>query len=317
MSSLNLDALILREDFQVIGEGDPVPSKTSMSIRELEPGEFFSAGLRKPDFQRETSDWDAKRVIGLVKTFVEDQLIPGVILWKNKDLIFAIDGSHRLSALLAWVMDDYGDGMKSREFFGASIPDEQLTMAQKMREDIAREVGSYADHRKAASNPDAFGPAMVARARRLSTLTLDLQWVRGDATKAEESFIRINQQAANITPQELELIKDRRKPMAIAARAIRQRGKGHEYWKNFSPENQSLIRQHAVDVYDILFSPALSYPVKSADLPAGGSVTAGTSLRMIYDFIAVAVGPEALIDKTDDKDGTRTITYQEVGQAGR
>jgi hypothetical protein len=246
VSSLNLDALILREDFQVIGEGDPVPSKMSMSIRELEAGEFFSAGLRKPDFQRETSEWDAKRIIGLVRTFVEDQMLPGVILWKNKVLIFVIDGSHRLSALLAWGMDGDGDGVKSRPCFGSSIPDEQQTMEQKAREEIDREVGSYADHRKAACNPEAFGPDLVARARRLSTLTLDLQWVRGDATRAEDSFIRINQQAATITPQELELIKDRRKPMAIAARAIRQKDKGHEYWKNFSPENQALIRHHAV-----------------------------------------------------------------------
>ncbi len=280
-----------------------------MSIRELEAGEFFSAGLRKPDFQRETSEWDAKRVIGLVRTFVEDQLIPGVILWKNKDLIFVIDGSHRLSALLAWVLDDYGDGAASRAFFGTSIPDEQLVMAERARAEIAKEVGSYADHRKAASNPEAFGPDLVARARRLSTLTLDLQWVRGDATRAEDSFIRINQQAATITPQELELIKDRRKPMAIGARAIRQKGTGHEYWKNFSSERQAIIRQHAVEIHDILFTPTLSYPVKSADLPAGGSVTAGTALRMIYDFIAVAVGLESAIDKNEDKDGSRTITF--------
>ena len=93
VASVNLDALIVREDLQVIGDGDDIPEKPSIGIRELERGEFFSAGLRKPDFQRETSEWDPRRVVGLIKTFVEDQLIPSVILWKNRDLLFVIDGS--------------------------------------------------------------------------------------------------------------------------------------------------------------------------------------------------------------------------------
>src|SRR5262249_26294193 len=82
---VNLDALIKREDFEIVGEGD-APTKPSIEIRELERDGFFFAGLRKPDFQRETSEWDPKRVAGLIRTFLEEDLIPAVILWKNRDL---------------------------------------------------------------------------------------------------------------------------------------------------------------------------------------------------------------------------------------
>ena len=189
--------------------GDEIPEKPSIGVRELARGEFFSAGLRKPDFQRETSEWEPRRVVGLIKSFVEDQLIPAVILWKNKDLLFVIDGSHRLSALIAWVQDDYGDGVRSQEFYGPAIPEDQIKVAQKTRDLVIKEVGSYADHRAAVSKPELYSPEVSTQAKRLSTLTLKLQWVRGDAKKAEDSFARINQQAATITPQELELLSVR------------------------------------------------------------------------------------------------------------
>ena len=64
-------------------------------MRDLERDGFFFSGLRKPDFQRETSEWEPKRVVGLIRTFLEDDLIPAVILWRNKDIYFVIDGSHR------------------------------------------------------------------------------------------------------------------------------------------------------------------------------------------------------------------------------
>ncbi len=57
--------------------------------------------LRKPDFQRETAEWDARRVVGIIRSFIKDELIPAIILWQNQELLFIIDGSHRLSALIA------------------------------------------------------------------------------------------------------------------------------------------------------------------------------------------------------------------------
>ena len=303
-SAVNLDALISREDFETVTANDDAPVQQTISIRDLEREAFFYQALRKPDFQRETSEWEAKRVSGLVRTFIEGDLIPAVILWKHREYLFVIDGSHRLSALIAWVHDDYGDGATSQKFFGHSIPAEQLEFAKRTRQIVEKEIGSYADHVAAARNPEPYGPDMVARSRALGSRVLNLQWVRGDAAKAEDSFVRINQQAATITPQELQLIKGRKKPDVMAARAIIRRGTGHQYWSSFALPIQDQIRTIAAETFSQLFDPALSYPIKSLNLPAGGSVYASATLRMVYDFVNLSNG--VVVDE-EDETGQRTV----------
>lgn len=305
-NAVNLDALVSREDFEALTVNDDAPVQLTISIRDLERSAFFYLALRKPDFQRETSEWDAKRVANLVRTFIEGDLIPAVILWKHREYLFVIDGSHRLSALIAWVHDDYGDGTLSQEFFGHEIPAEQLEHARRTRDIVERELGPYSDHVAAALNPQPYGPDMVARSRALGSRTLNLQWVRGDAVKAENSFARINQQAATITPQELQLIKGRRLPSVMAARAIIRRGTGHQYWSQFGEDIQAQIRELGSDCHDLLFSPALSYPIKSLNLPAGGAVYASPALRMIYDFVNLSVG---ITNDQPDTNGRRTVEF--------
>lgn len=304
---LNLDSLIPREDFEFTrGDGSNAPVTQTIDIKNLEPDAFFYLALRKPDFQRETTEWDPQRVVGLIQTFIEGDLVPAVILWQNKELLFVIDGSHRLSALIAWVHDDYGDGELSQKFFNYSISEDAQKVADKTRELIKDSIGSYSDHQKAIKNPGDFGPDIVARARALGSRPLQLQWVRGDAAKAEDSFIRINRKAVNISPQELELIEKRKKPQTIAARAIKSRGTGHKYWSSFPVAAQRKIEELAGEVHDLLFAPALKYPLDSLALPPGGAVSYGPTLRMVYDFVAMAVG---VISNEDDSDGQRTMEY--------
>lgn len=79
-----LDALIPREDFEV---EDDVSGTTrnvaTIGARDLEFESFFFSALRKPDFQRETSEWDEKRIVSLVESFISGDLIPAVILWRS------------------------------------------------------------------------------------------------------------------------------------------------------------------------------------------------------------------------------------------
>lgn len=192
---VNLDALIPCEDFEASRDGD-APVKQTIDIKDLERDAFFYRALRKPDFQRETDQWDPKRVAGLIITFIEGDLIPAVILWKNKELLFVIDGSHRLSALIAWVQDDYGDGELSQRFCNYSVPEEQLKVADRTRELINKAIGSYEQHQKAIKEPDKYGPDIIKRAHALASLPLQLQWVRGNAEKAEDSFVRINRKGS-------------------------------------------------------------------------------------------------------------------------
>ncbi|WP_305465013.1 DUF262 domain-containing protein [Photobacterium leiognathi] len=87
---------------------------------------FSFAGLRKPDFQRETNEWTPEKVKDLVASFLDGDLIPAIILWKFGDsFTFVIDGGHRISALAAWVNNDYGDKAISLKYY-ESIPEHQL-----------------------------------------------------------------------------------------------------------------------------------------------------------------------------------------------
>ena len=53
-------------------------------------------------------------------------------LWRSQTgLIFVIDGSHRLSSLIALINDDYGDGQFSLDAFDGNITDEQRLLAKK------------------------------------------------------------------------------------------------------------------------------------------------------------------------------------------
>jgi len=77
MAVVNLDALIPREDFEVVDEKD-LPAGFPMNtvqIRDLEKSAFFYNALRKPDFQREPANWSPNKIHDFVKTFLEGDLM--------------------------------------------------------------------------------------------------------------------------------------------------------------------------------------------------------------------------------------------------
>ncbi|MGW3354264.1 GmrSD restriction endonuclease domain-containing protein [Streptomyces bungoensis] len=330
---VNMDALIPREDFEAVtSEPATQPSilSTTMKITDLGPDSLIYNVLRKPDFQRETANWNPEKVAELVRSFLEGDLIPSVILWRSpiSGNIFVIDGAHRLSALIAWVHDDYGDQHTSIRFFDNNIPLEQNKAAQTTRKLIQDSVGSYRDLNLALRNSDTAPKDSVRLARNLSAFAINLQWVSGGAEKAESSFFRINQQATPIDPTELEMIKARRKPNALAARAFIRAGTGHKYWSTFSEPTQEEIETIAKDVYDLIFRPSLDSAIRSADLPVAGRGYSADSVRMVFELVNFVNGlqpdmwrdeggrrkrrnadTEALPVLADDEDGSTTLHF--------
>ena len=289
MAKVNLDALIPREDFEVEENQNPGKKKETISIEDIKSNSFFFMNVRKPDFQRETNEWDEKKIAQFIKSFVEGDLIPAIILWRSSSgYLFVIDGSHRLSSLAAWVNNDYGDGSISKMFYDGVIPDEQIEIAEKTRKLVNTTVGSYEDFKLALTHPDKVKPEIVSNAKNLGALAIQLQWVEGDASKAENSFFKINQQAAPIDKTELKLLKTRRFPNSIAARAIIRSGKGHKYWSKFSEDIQANIQSLAQQINTILFTPKLDTPIKTLDIPIGGKVYAASALPLILDFVDIS-----------------------------
>jgi hypothetical protein len=283
---VNLDAMIRREDLVSFTETGEYEKAEKVSILQLGPGiTFFTSDIRKPDFQRETSGWSPTQVVDLISSFLSGDLVPGVILWKptTSQYIFVIDGGHRISALMAWINDDYGDRNMSVEFF-KTIPPEQKNAAEKTRKLINATVGSWDEHERAKQLPEAARPHVKEQADRLSTLALRIQWVTGNADKAEKSFFKINQSGTPIDEAELKILRSRRLPNAIAARAMMRGGTGHQFWHTFDDDKRQGIKSISADLYQILFSPPLNMPIKTLDLPVAGR----PQLSLIFDFVNLA-----------------------------
>lgn len=309
---VNLDALIIREDFGTTDHEEDASHDTfsNISIRDFTKGALIGPNLRKPDFQRETNHWTPQQILSLLESFVSGDLVPSVILWKSPSYLFVIDGGHRLSAIKAWVEDDYGDGHLSFEYFGRDISPEQKRSADKTRRLINASIGSYKElvHKNENAN---ISTEERKRINKIITRALQVQWVKGDADKAEQSFFKINSQGTPLDSIEELLLKNRKKPIAISARAVIRAGTGHKYWSSFPHDYSSQVELASKDLHRSLFEPDLKTPVKTLDLPLGGSKGVRTSLQILIDYLLICNkgyhGKQNVDDYDDDQTGEETI----------
>ncbi|EFW0166590.1 DUF262 domain-containing protein, partial [Salmonella enterica] len=305
---VNLDAMIKRADFAAETDDETTfDTINSISVRDLND---FTAILRKPDFQRETNHWSPNQVVSMLESYVNGDLIPAVILWKSS-YIFVIDGGHRLSVLKAWIEDDYGDGPLSLKYFGSEISKEQRSIADKTRKLINERVGSWSHFKQRLLDEDI---SATERNKITNILTrgLTIQWVKGNADKAESSFFNINMQGTPLDEVEELLLKNRHKPTSISARAVIRAGKGHRYWSAFSQDYSDKIEKAAKKLHTILFDPDLNTPVKTLDLPLGGARGVRVAIQLLIDFILIANrdqqgNPKSLDKQDDDELGATTI----------
>lgn len=312
VARVNLDAMIPRADFGIIQDHDTAQQPLrDFPLAYLEDSSNVRRLLRKPDFQRETNHWTPEQLATFIASFLDGELIPSLILWRAQVHIFIIDGGHRLSALRAWMEDDYGDGAISLAFYGGDIPKHQREVAVRARNLIERRVGRYTSL-KAFVGATNIELVQIRRVGNLVTRALDLQWVPGNAEVAEVSFFKINSQGTPLDDVEEMLLRNRRKAIAIASRAVLRAGTGHKYWSAFSDANQAKIEKHAAEFSSVLFDPELqSQPIRTLDLPLGGSVSPVDGLAMLIDFLAIASSRQSasrnIETEHDDSDGTDTI----------
>jgi len=158
---------------------------------------------------------------------------------------------------------------------------------------------------------------MRKRAQVLVTRALALQWVTGDAQVAETSFFKINSQGTPLDDTEKLLINNRLKPIAISARAILRGGTGHKYWSGFPLECILSIERVTQQFHDRVFKPEASEPLKTLELPLGGSISPVDALSLLIDFLTIAGSREKdgkSIEKyEDDKDGEGTVHVLQNG----
>lgn len=310
-SRVTMDAMIKRADFGLESADSAIELMNNFNISYLQSGSPIMQLMRKPDFQRETNQWSPEQLATFLASFLDSELIPAIILWKSPSFLFVIDGGHRLSALRSWIEDDYGDGPISHAFYGGGITDEQKRVAKQTRQLVEGRIGRYSTLKKVLENSDTADPRLLKRANNLFTRALTLQWVQGSSEVAETSFFKINSQGTPLDDVEEMLLKNRRKPFAIAARAILRAGTGHKYWSAFSESVQTSVEADAEALNTLLFQPEINSPLKTIDLPLGGGVSPVNALSLLVDLLQYTNLKGGLPQKIDslenDETGTGTV----------
>lgn len=229
--------------------------------------------LRKPEFQRQTNSWIDEKYINLLKTLKSNQVIPGVIFWLNTATghIFVLDGAHRLSAIRAWVTDDWGDSDEAKEY--GYLEEDELRAAKRLRQRIKEEIGDYEECRKAQAkfkkivdarkNPkDELDDETEARGRFMyhlnTSLKIPIQWVTGGYQDAEQSFVNINTGGTPLTSEEALYIENRRSPVARALTGIISNGSKPSLWI----KHEEKCTEYSKEIYKILLAPSDNIPTK-------------------------------------------------------
>ena len=300
--TVNLDALIPRDDVESM---KPKASKGVIQVTELTLGKHFYGLLRKPLFQRETNDWGVDNVVSLVRSFRNGHLIPAVILWSADGSTFVIDGAHRLSVFVAWVNDDYGDGIISQAFFKHQIPKSQRDAADKCRAQIKAEGLEYAELQKLTLLPNRT-PEQLSWSTNIAQ-PVETQWVVGDADVALQSFLDINQRSVEIDPTERYMIVERKAANIVAARALVGAGRGHAYWGAFEAKYVDEIEKYAKKIYDAIFEPEDAQPHTHSELQPAGMAQTANGLRLALELVNIITNTKAGTAKMPaDTDGSKT-----------
>jgi hypothetical protein len=198
------------------------------------------------------------------------------------------------------MLDDYGDGAASLAFYKGEISTRQKEIAKHTRKLVEKQVGRYSTLLSQVDTKNA-PEQVMRRAQVLFTRALPLQWIQGDASVAETSFFKINSQGTPLDDTETLLIKNRKKPIAIAARAILRAGSGHKYWLKFPIGCATEVETVTQDFHDKIFKPEAEEPLKTLELPLGGNVSPVDALALLIDFLSIA--------GTRDKDGKPIDKY--------
>lgn len=262
-------------------------------LKHLYGDESLTPYLRKPDFQRATWAWSPIECVDLLEAVLEERVVPSIILWKSPEkFLYVLDGGHRVSVLLAWIKDDWGD-RRSVNYKDAGTEKEIVRAADEVRALLReRGIGSYDDYRIAnrrfrdfereGKSPDEFMDSTelkyAEKMRHLITAEVGfpILWVRGNYEVAEKSFLKINSTGKQLSNWETKLVENRTSSFARTVMAIAQISSPEHCWTFDDPEvkqndilknNVKEILQKVELLHKILFEPSYEKPIKDFRQP--------------------------------------------------
>lgn len=204
--------------------------------------------LRKPDFQRPTWAWVPADCVSLLDSVVKGQVIPSIIMWSSDDsgFDFILDGAHRISVVMAWLLNDWGDRLPSDSYGDDQKEADIKSIAREVREIVNIKIGSFESYKAANDEFDkivdegndiprkVMEPIIFEKAqfyRRLQKgVGFHILWVGGDYESAEKSFLKINKSGKQLDEWETKLIENRNSSFARAVMSIPNVDVVEHYW---------------------------------------------------------------------------------------
>jgi len=281
--------------------------------------------LRKPDFQRATSAWTPDDCVALLDSVVNEQIVPSIIEWANpvSKYHFILDGAHRVSVILAWLNDDWGDKAPASAIADADQLQQIKEVAVIVRNLVKAKIGSFQDYRDAGGASDRIeeqhlDPAVVLglkayqRARFFGELSggrvgFHILWVPGDHKKAEQSFLKINKSGKQLTAWETRLVENRDSRFARTVMSIAYVQSVEHYWPSAAPDGPDKVQyeykiQEIVAgvraLHETLFIPPYKTPITRLQQPL---LVASADKKPYYvaELLTIVEGHKGNVPETD------------------
>lgn len=330
-----LDHLIVRENLRYKRSDDQLQQDTRQLPHLLRMvdlvGDHLASRdkkLRKPDFQRATWAWSPDECVSLLDSVVNEQVVPSIIMWPSADngFDFVLDGAHRISVVMAWLKDDWGQDVHADS--GSPLEEEdQLRIAEAadaVRRLVDAKIGTFADYVLAAQRFDRVVEEGEAPKRVLDTRTLkraqfyqklsrgdigfNILWVTGDYERAEQSFLKINRSGRPLTDWETKLVENRNSSFARAVMSISNIASSRHYWPIIAPEgaDQDQLREKirstlsGVDtLHTTLFNPPYQPQIRRLKLPLLAPTETEKKPYWVAELLTIIAGGKGQESETE------------------
>lgn len=332
-----LDHHIKRDNLLYKPQGKPVGSTqeqpTHLTIRDLwdvRNPRSKARLLRKPDFQRATWAWTPEDCVELLESVLHERVVPSVIMWLSPDgSQYVLDGGHRISVLLAWIKDDWGDKLASDKYTDRIFERDSKAAARSVRDLLRRrDIGFFDDYMEAEAQygqleerlgrPPQFGeidPASLKQAEMARkwegvNIGFPIQWVKGDYVTAEQSFLKINKTGRQLSEWETKLVENRSSSFARTVMSISQVNDAEHCWPIRDPEvtanaelqgKVSRILKGVHDLHQLLFTPEYVTPVNRPEQPLLATPWTQPELMPFYlaEVLTITEGKKGRKPETD------------------
>lgn len=295
-----LDHLIPRENLRYQRSREQVPS-TQPGSQQLRLSDLFqdhtsaqARSLRKPDFQRATWAWTPEDCVSLLESIINEQVVPSIIMWSSPEngFDYVLDGGHRISVIMAWLNDDWGDKLSTDEYIDEAQERSIKQAAKEVRNLVKVRVGSINDYKSADEefnhavmqdkaprlvlNSVTFGRGLFYQHLLKGHIYFHILWVSGNYEKAEISFLKINKSGRQLYDWETTIIENRHSSFVRLLMSISSLNSSKHYWHtkeiteaadDLLPEKIANILTGVHKIHEMLFLPAYETPIKKIQQP--------------------------------------------------